>query len=107
MWSHHDLANQHRRRYWRKDLRAVIYRAGLIPIRLSYQNFFTFLPALLIRLWQRHRVQEARYDMGDVPVWLNTFLELLLRFESMLIRLIPLPIGINLVATCVRPEEIP
>ena len=104
LWSHHDEANRHRRRYSRRQLQARLERAGLLPLRLSYQNFFTFLPTLLVRLWQRRRAQPPRYDMGRPPAPVNMLLIWLLRLEAWLIRFLPLPIGVDLVAVC-RPAS--
>jgi SAM-dependent methyltransferase len=103
LWSHHDAANLHRRRYMRKGLEATLRRAGLQPLRLSYQTFFVFPLVLVVRLWQRRAEKEpARYDMGSPPGWANRFLLQLSILEAWLIRFVSLPIGVDLVAAC-RP----
>src|SRR5574341_164115 len=105
LWSHHDEANRHYRRYTREQLKDHLNKAGLAPIRISYQNFFTFLPTLLVRLWQRRSPQEARYDMGGLPPMLiNSFLIQLLRLEARFIRYTSLPVGVDLVAVCSRQK---
>jgi SAM-dependent methyltransferase len=104
LWSHHDEANRHQRRYYRAELLQTLARAGLTPVRVSYQNFFTFGPTLLARLWQRRQVQEPRYDMGLPPRWANSLLIGLLRLEAWLIRFFPLPVGVDLVAVA-RPKR--
>ncbi len=98
LWSHHDEANRHRRRYYRAELENKLRQAGLQPIRISYQNFFTFAPTLFARLWQQRQAQNPRYDMGLPPKWMNSFLITLLQFEAQLIHFFPLPIGVDLVA---------
>ncbi len=104
LWSHHDAANLHQRRYTRGQLARRLAGAGLRPVRLSYENFFLFAPTLAMRLWQRRQPQPARYDMGDPPGWANALLIGLLRLEAWLIRFISLPIGVDLVAVCRRSE---
>jgi SAM-dependent methyltransferase len=104
LWSHHDEANLHKRRYIRRELKRKICEAGCIPLRISYENFFTFLPTLFSRLWQRRAGRTPRYDMGKPPSVLNSFLTYLLFFEAWLIRYLELPIGVDLVAVC-RPKK--
>ncbi len=104
LWSHHDAANLHKRRYLRRGLEKVLREAGLAPLRISYQNFFTFIPTLLVRLWQRGALRTPRYDMGQPPPLINALLGWLLRLEAWLIRFVELPIGVDLVAVC-RPER--
>lgn len=103
LWSHHDEANRHRRRYWRTELKEKLAQTDLYPIRLSYQNFFTFFPTLAVRLWQRRNPQPPRYDMSMPPRPVNALLSALLRLEAWFIRFFPLPIGVDLVAVC-RPD---
>ncbi len=104
LWSHHDEANQHHRRYTLLQLRDLLGQVGLRPLRISYQNFFVFLPTLLVRLWQRCFPQPARYDMGNPVAVLNMILIWLVKVEAWLIRFVPLPIGVDLVAVC-RPNS--
>jgi len=102
LWSHHDEANRHYRRYYLGEFRDKLISAGLSPVRISFQNFFTFFPTLAVRLWQRLSPQPPRYDMGSPSEIINKLLIQLLRFESWFIQYIPLPIGVDLVAVC-RP----
>ncbi len=105
LWSHHDEANLHQRRYLGGQLKDRLLRARLAPIRLTYQNFFVFLPTLVVRLWQRRRHGPPRYDMGTPPPKINRLLILLVRLEAWLIRFISLPIGVDLVAACRVEKE--
>jgi SAM-dependent methyltransferase len=106
LWSHHDDANLHKRRYTLNQLRELIVRSGLSPLRISYQNFFTFLPTFVIRMGQRLAGGQPRYDMGSPPPFLNAVLIWVMRFEAWLIKRLPLPIGVDLVAVC-RPRMHP
>jgi SAM-dependent methyltransferase len=104
LWSHHDEANRHKRRYTRGELVRLIRGARLAPIRVSYQNCFTFFPVLTLRLLQRMRSQTARFDLGGNSPLVNRLMGAVLRFEARLIRYFPLPIGVDLVAVA-RPER--
>lgn len=104
LWSHHDDANLHQRRYYRRELVQKLKISGLHPIRVSFQNFFTFLPVWLIRWWQRRSPLPPAYDMGAPSRRVNALLTALLRLEAWLIRRVALPFGVDLVAVC-RPLE--
>jgi SAM-dependent methyltransferase len=97
LWSHHDEANLHKRRYYPKELLDKLQRAGWKPIRLSFENFITFFPTLLIRFFQRLSPQSARYDMGRTPTIINNILLYILCLEARAIKYISLPIGVDLV----------
>ena len=104
LWSHHDEANLHKRRYRAQELRAKLRAAGLRPVRLTYQNFFVFPATLLVRLLQRRASNAPRYDMGNPPAWLNSLLIQLIGVESWLLRFVDFPFGVDLIAI-VRPDE--
>ncbi len=104
LWSHHDLANRHHRRYTFSELKQLHKQVGLEPLRISYQNFFTFLPTLAVRLWQRIEKRDATYDMGTPKKWINWILINVLKLEAWLISFISLPIGVDLVAVS-RPRK--
>ena len=101
---HHDEANLHRRRYYRRELVQKLTMSGLHPIRVSFQNFFTFLPVWMTRWWQRRSPRPPEYDMGTLSRGVNALLTGLLRLEAWLIRRVALPFGVDLVAVC-RPLE--
>ena len=103
LWSHHDDANRHRRRYHKKELIELLASAELRTIRVSYQNFFTFLPVLAVRMWQRIHPESPRFDVGKPNRWVNDFLTALLKLEARLIKYISLPVGVDLVAAA-RPS---
>jgi len=105
LWSHHDLANQHFRRYRKRDLLARIAAGGLEPCRVSFQNFVTFVPVLLVRGMQRWYERSPRYDMGRFPAGLNRILTRLLRWEAQGLRKIDYPIGVDLIAVC-KPADL-
>lgn len=100
LWSPHDEANLHRRRYLRKQLVTLFARAGLRVEILSYQNFFVFPLTLVVRMWQRFTSSGPRFDVGNPPEFLNRLLIGLVRLEAWLLGRVNLPIGVDLVALC-------
>lgn len=105
LWSHHDEANRHRRRYTRRQLIDLIEAAGLVRVKVSYQNFVTFIPTLAIRLIQRRSPRPASYDMGPPLMLINALLRFLLRLEAWLLRFVSFPVGVDLVAVA-RPAPV-
>jgi len=98
LWSHHDEANLHKRRYLRDQLADLLRTAQLPPILLSYQNFIVFFPTLIVRRIQHFFVRSPRYDMGMSNPWFNKIMLKILRFEAWFLKKYKFPIGVDLVA---------
>ncbi|GIW86863.1 MAG: methyltransferase [Isosphaeraceae bacterium] len=105
LWSEHDVALMHRRRYVARQLATLAARTGFEPRYLGYALSFLF-PLALVRLLKRPtrlpaRVPEAQIQ--PVPGWLNSALIRLQRIETSLFRLGSLPWGLSVVAVLRRP----
>jgi SAM-dependent methyltransferase len=100
LWSGHDLANDHRRRYTARQLYDRARQAGLAVRYLSYQNSFLFVPAALIRLAQRliPAPGPPRIDMYPMPEPINSALAWLLALEGRMMHWMRFPLGVSLVA---------
>jgi SAM-dependent methyltransferase len=100
LWSQHDEANHHVRRYTARELQSKAARAGLKARYVSYQNAFLFPAAAAVRLWQRLCPPggEPRIDMFPMPEPINTVLAGLLALEGWLMTWTSLPVGVSLVA---------
>ena len=106
LWSHHDEANHHYRRYSRRSLRAAVVGAGWGVCRISSFNSLLLAPAAVVRLAQRHRGTADGYtnDLEVGPPWLNTALEQPLRAEaSWLAHGGTLPAGLSLITVLRKP----
>lgn len=103
LWSHHDVVNEHKRRYTRPELLAKLEAAGLRVRLLSYYNTLLFPPIAVVRLLRRLRRREARADEGRVPPLLNALLRTVFAWEAHLLRRTTLPFGISLIAVAERP----
>lgn len=100
LWSNHDEALHHKRRYNKGQLRDALESNGFIVEKISYWNFFLFLPIVIMRLIKKNihiKYQEITTDVKELPNIVNEFLTLLLKIESYLILHVNLPIGISLV----------
>ena len=101
LWSDHDVANEHVRRYRWPGLRGAAVEAGWEPLRFTYFNSVLLAPAAAVRLAQRLRrrppAAPVHSQLHLTPSWLDPVLELPLRAEAWLIhRRARLPAGLSL-----------
>jgi SAM-dependent methyltransferase len=100
LWSMHDDANHHFRRYGRRELTAAATEAGWTLRRMTSFNSLLLPPAAAVRLAQR-RARRSEYtpEIQLGPPWLNSVLERPLRLEARwLARGRTLPAGLSLMA---------
>jgi hypothetical protein len=106
LWSYHDEANHHYRRYGRRMLRSSAVRAGWRVERMTSFNSVLLAPAAAVRLVQRRRGAHNGHsnDLAVGPAWLNDVLERPLALEaSWLGRGHTLPAGLSLLAVLSKP----
>ncbi|MGA2927874.1 MAG: class I SAM-dependent methyltransferase [Solirubrobacteraceae bacterium] len=101
LWSLHDEANHHYRRYTRATLRRAALAAGWRIERMTSFNSLLLAPAAIVRLAERNRHPHDGYTpqirLGSP--WLNALLEQPLRLEAgWLARGRTLPAGLSLLA---------
>ncbi len=86
LWSTHDVANHHYRRYSRSRLQAAARDAGWGVVRMTSFNGLLLAPAAAVRLAERRRLREPDSDYKPEltlgPDWLNSLLEQPLRIEA-------------------------
>jgi SAM-dependent methyltransferase len=107
LWSHHDTANNHRRRYRAHQLDRIQRLAGWQIVATSYVNSFIFPAAAVVRIVQRSQRagQVAAYDMGPDLGLLNRVLRVLLGVEAWLVAHgIRLPFGVDLFSVARRHD---
>ncbi len=97
MWSAHDVANHHFRRYTRRTLKSAIAEAGLKLDGLTAMNSLLFPLAAAQRLFGRLIGKEGSDDALP-PAPLNWMFESIFGLEAHLVGRVPLPIGVSLVA---------
>jgi SAM-dependent methyltransferase len=108
LWSLHDVANHHYRRYSRRTLRVAALEAGWRVKRMTSFNSVLLAPAAVVRLAQRRRSADDGYtpELKLGPSWLNELLERPLRGEARwLARGRTLPVGLSLMALLENPED--
>ena len=102
MWSAHDVAHHHFRRYTKSELARLFRQAGY-DIRLhSYFNTLLFPAVAAARLIGKLRGNETPDDaMPGKRV--NEILNKVFGFEAGLIGRLPMPFGVSLIAVLRRP----
>lgn len=105
LWSAHDVRNEHYRRYRRGGLRDVAGRAGWQIVRDTHFNSLLLPAAAAMRLTDRLRREDHGSDLSLTPPWVDSLLELPLRFEAALFAHgVTLAAGLSVAALFVRPR---
>ncbi|MDQ6607811.1 MAG: class I SAM-dependent methyltransferase [Actinomycetota bacterium] len=108
LWSQHDEANHHYRRYVRGTLQAAAVQAGWRVHRMTSFNSLLLAPAAAVRLAARRRRSDGQANKTDLdlgPAWLNGLLERPLEAEARwLKRGRTLPAGLSLLAVLQKPS---
>lgn len=101
LWGGQDIVSEHRRRYTRRQFRALLTRHRLAYATITYFNTMLFAPAAGIRILRRitGTANRARSDFeGSKPGMINSMLREIFGFERHLVGRVPLPIGLSLMA---------
>lgn len=101
LWSGHDVALGHRRRYTASRLRAVVARAGFEVLRVSYFNTLLLPVIVLARVWKR-LVGDATHDLRRPAPALNRWLERVFALERHVVPRCALPFGASLLLVARR-----
>ena len=97
MWTAHDVANHHKRRYSKRALRKLVEGSPMHLDKIGYFNSLLFPLAVAERAASKLRGK----DSGDVslpPAPLNRSLEAVFAAERYLLGRLPLPPGLSLFA---------
>ncbi|MBL9051707.1 MAG: class I SAM-dependent methyltransferase, partial [Tabrizicola sp.] len=95
LWSQHDVRNHHFRRYSRSTLEAVVQKAGLKLVYISYFNTFLFPLAAAARLVKNMVGSDAPDDKMPGRL-VNALFTRIFAAESFLLGRIRLPFGLSL-----------
>jgi SAM-dependent methyltransferase len=102
MWSAHDVAHHHFRRYGKRELGRLFREAGYEVQLHSYFNSLLFPAIAAARIAGKLRRRDSADDaMPGVAV--NRLLEKVFGVEGGLIGRVPMPFGVSLIAVIRRP----
>jgi len=102
LWSEHDAANRHFRRYTISKLKNLAASSRLSILYESYFNFFLFVPITVVILLKRlagNKVTSGSDErlLPNVPYFINWMLKSLLILESWIIERFALFVGVSIV----------
>jgi len=102
LWSNHDLAVHHKRRYTRSELRDLLRLRGFIVERATYWNFFLFLPVAAMRMLKRASLSQRnkQTDLVELPTNINRIMHGLLSVENCILGWFDLPFGVSIMCVC-------
>lgn len=104
LWSGHDVVNQHKRRYTRKELNEKAAAAGFTPFYSSYFNSLLFLPVAAMRgIKNLFKRKDPLGDFSTPAGPLNKFLIALFKSEISLLYPRRLPFGVSVFAVYRKP----
>lgn len=110
LWSEHDIALHHFRRYTADNLRSVLKKNGFSIVRTSYIITFSLPLIIGYRVFKgvinRFLMDRPRTSHVYLPDILNNFFIWLLKIESKIVRNIDLPFGTSIIAIAKKiPNE--
>lgn len=105
LWSEHDEALQHLRRYTAAELTDKLRLAGFVPKRITYVMFLLFFPVLAMRTIQNLTKSgtHPKSNVSDLPAVVQSILKGVNRIEMQMLRLLDLPFGVTVVAVAQKP----
>ena len=105
LWSGHDVALHHKRRYSKKQLKTAIESAGFTVKKISFAVTILFLPILgyrtLQKIFFKNKLPQTSYVI--LPDWLNTTFINLLKLEAWVLKYGNLPFGTSLI--CIAEKK--
>jgi len=107
LWSEHDEALHHQRRYRFNELKEKVRGAGFRVVRMSYAIAAVIAPVYLFRWLQRlrPRKREPKTALIELPLLLNNLLVTYLKAEARLIPRTTLPFGVSIVCLAEKSGE--
>lgn len=103
MWSDHDAAHHHKRRYELAGFRRLFENAGLKIRRASHFNTLLFPPIAAVRLANNAVGRRTGGDEAMPPKPLNSVLKTVFGLERAFLRGADLPFGVSILLIAERP----
>ena len=109
LWSAHDEANRHYRRYRSGVLREAARTGDWEVVRDTHFNSLLLPPLALVRILRKaRRGGRGRSELTFTPAWLDGLLASPFRIEAFLIRHgVRLPAGLSVLAVLRKPSTLP
>jgi SAM-dependent methyltransferase len=95
LWSRHDEAHHHHRRYRMEELRGKVEKTGMEIVYASYFNTLLFPLIAAVRLFGRLLKGQGRDDLALPNPWVNRMLYAFFSSERVLLGKLALPFGVS------------
>ena len=96
LWSEHDVANHHYRRYTKKHLCSLLSQSGLHVKHSTYFNTFLFPVVLAIRTASQFIKSELPKSNINMPSkWMNQILKNIFQSETLFLSWLQFPFGVS------------
>ncbi len=105
LWSAHDEAHHHKRRYTSSTLNHVARAANLAPIRLGYFNTLLFPMIAILRSMRGLLGKKSSSDCALPSPWLNQLLTRIFAGERWILSRAMFPFGTSLLAVLEIPRR--
>ena len=99
LWSEHDVALHHKRRYSMEEINRCLLEADFRVIKKTFAIAFIAPVVFIYRIIRKilhSEKQKSKTDYVILPVLLNKFFIFLLRIEAFLLKYINFPFGISI-----------
>ena len=107
LWSRHDEALHHKRRYIKKQLLNQIAPFKCSVIKVSYFNASLFAPIAAVRklksYWKEDKEAKSDFFM-PLPGWVNRVLSFLYTTELKFLRIANFPFGVSIMLIVQKPK---
>ncbi len=104
LWSGHDVANHHMRRYVRPKLRALVEDSGFTVAYATYYNTLLFPLIAAIRLAKRLLRRKDELDVAPTSAPVNATLKTIFASERVLLPALSFPVGVSILLVATKPE---
>lgn len=106
LWSNHDVALHHCRRYEKGEFLRLVTSPGLEPLKYTYTVAAAYFPAALYRRTKRSfcRPSHVATDEFPLPRPVNAMLLGIMKLEARLLVTHNLPFGLSLLCVARKPE---
>ncbi|MFX0101005.1 MAG: class I SAM-dependent methyltransferase [Candidatus Hodarchaeota archaeon] len=99
LWSSHDKANMHQRRYTKKQLVSILRMLDFKILRAGYWNFSSFIPSLITKFMDKLHSRPKKDQLFDFGPKINGILTQILKLENYILsKGVNFPLGVSVFA---------
>lgn len=109
LWSSHDFASHHKRRYTKIELLSKLTNSGFQILNVTYFDSFLFPVILIYRFWAnlfgKGEYKSNKSNFINYPPIVNFFLKLIFSSEALFLKNFNFPLGVSLLVVAEKRKE--